>query len=316
MSTTVTTPDPEPTDKPSGESAPGQSETETQPGTKTAPATSEGDDLLDNATAEELAEIDKNPVLSKIRKSMTRNYKAKTTSVAERMRALEEREAEAAESLKMHQQAVTLLDTLREHPAEMIKALATRHGLTIAEAKQEIKAAETDQELVELFGEQAAEVQPRLDKIINKRVEARLAPVLERLSQADQQQLSRDISTELKSFRNELIERGEDVTPEIEKEMLGLMDEIEPAIDPTTGQYVSIGKYVRRLYAIATGQKTRSQVTKEVTERIQRNVREIEPRDLPTSGSGASSPITEKMSLRESLRAVRPQVRSELGRGR
>src|SRR3972149_4823203 len=50
-------------------------------------------DFIENATAEELEAIKSDPKLSKVHASMLRDYKAKTTEVATRAKALEEQEA-------------------------------------------------------------------------------------------------------------------------------------------------------------------------------------------------------------------------------
>jgi hypothetical protein len=136
-----------------------------------------------------------------------------------------------------------------------------------------------------------------------------LAPVAARLQQIEEAQKKREISADIQEFQNELAERGEEVTPEIETKMR----EIAAKIDP--GPETSVRDYIELLYTIATSGKTRKEVAREVATRMTRAVRGREPAELPTTGATGGGPeITDKMSLREALRAAAPSVRREMGR--
>lgn len=267
-------------------------------------ARSDAEELIENATAEELEQIKRDPVLSKIYKSMVRDYKTKTTGVSEKKRQIEAREAELTAKAAESAQAQQLFDAMRDNPDEVIKAIATRRGMTITEARKAAVEAETDEELVELFGADAPAIQPAFDKAINKRVQAQIKPIMDHLNSEARVQLQRTIATDLQEFQAELKAKGETVTPEIEAEMDRLTKEIDP------GPNTSNRAYIRHLYRIATSEKSKSEVTKEVVNRMERAVRDKEPREVPSGGAASGSNITEGMSLRESLAVARRDVRA------
>lgn len=258
--------------------------------------------FLENVTEEELAEIKASPTLSKAYNLMLKDYRGKTTGISEEKKRLQaERDAEAEES----RQARTLLDALRSSPNEVIRALAARRGMTVAEVKQEVREAEDDKELVELFGDNWKEVAPTFNTAIEKRVKAITDPIIQRVTESAIKEQRREIANDIREFDAELKKIGEGITPEIEKEM----DKIAKQLDPAEG--VSNKDFLRYIYGIATGGKTKATVTKEVTKRMQDSIDGLEPKSVAAGGHDTGPVITEGMNLRDSLRAVREWDRTK-----
>jgi hypothetical protein len=257
-----------------------------------APTKAEIETFIENATAEELEQIKGHPVLSKVYNSMLRDYKGKTTKLSEERRTLE---AQAEEQ----KQAKDLFDAMRDNPELVIRAIAERRGMTVTEARKAAAAAETDAELVELFGDDATAIKPAFDKAINTRVEAHLKPIVDHMNAEAKAQLQREIGNDLVEFKNELKKSGDDLTDEVAAEMNALVKKIDPA------EGVDNREYIRMLYKIATSGKTKATVTKEVTARMRQNARDLEPKDIPSGAATGDSGITKDMNLRAALRHVR-----------
>ena len=109
-------------------------------------------ELFPSATAEDLAAIEADPKLKMVRDSMVKDYKGKTAGVADEKRKLAEDRTTYDQEKEEQHQAVVLFDALRDDPDGVIKQLAAKRNMTIAEVKKEIVAVETDQDVIELFG--------------------------------------------------------------------------------------------------------------------------------------------------------------------
>jgi hypothetical protein len=314
MATPVTTPAPESTSlrealgqaRAEVNATPADSGTAATPAAAT-PAAADLGEFIENATAEEIAQIQADPVLSKLYNSMRRDYKAKTGSVAEQRRAVEAKTAEVEQQRVEADQALQLLDALRTSPKAVIEALAVRNGMTVAEAAAAVKGADTDSELVALFGDDAAAAQPLLDSVINKRalavVDQKLGPIIQHLNAEADRQLRAEVASDVVAFQAELAAKGEEITPELEAEMNRLTGLIDPAQGTTNRQFLEM------IYKIASSGKTAAAVTQEVTDRMRKAVRGREPAEIPSGSTGPGTAITEGMSLRESLRVARGELK-------
>jgi len=264
-------------------------------------------DFIENATAEELEAIKADPRLSKVHASMLRDYKAKTTEVATRAKALEESEATVAQERDMLKNARALYDGIRDNPKGVIKAIAERNGLTLKEAEAVVD--DIDPELSEMFGDEAGAVKPLFDKAVEKRakavVDAALGPVLKHINDRAVETMKQDIASDLKAFGSELKEQNLPINKDIEVGMVKFSKQLEQA------EGVSTREYVRMLYTLATANKSKSEVTREVSERMARAARGNAPRDIPTgaatSGTAALDP---KLSFRDSLRVAREEIKA------
>lgn len=268
------------------------------------------EDFIENATAEELELIKKDPVLAKAHKSMLRDYKGKTTDLSKQRDALAAEKAEIEAQREEAKDARELLDALRDNPEKLIKELAERRGMTVAEVKKEAAKVETDADLVALFGDDAATIQPTFDSAVNKRVQEAIRPVVGWIQQEAERQGRIKIATDIQSLQAELKEAGEEITPEIESEMQKLTKQLDPAIDPETGKSITSKEYLRLLYRVATAGKSRAAVVKEVVDRQAKNLRDKEPAEIPSGGSSGGSAITDGMNLRESLKVARREVKA------
>lgn len=277
------------------------------------------DELFENATAEDLAAIEADPRLKKVRDSMVRDYKAKTAKTAEERRQIEAQREEA-------QQAVRLFDAIKDDPQSAIRFLADRYKVPLAEARAAVEeivdggAEQNDEEINAMFGDMAPQITPLFNAAVEKRARAivreELGPVQQYLTEREQERLQGEIATSVGDLVTELQKQGEQLTPEMEKAMIALTNKIDIAVGPDGKPTMSTREYVDMIYHLASRGKTREQVTKQVARDIHERVKKLEPSDLPTGGVGSGSAITEGMSLRDSLAAVRPSVRTEMSRRR
>lgn len=289
----------------------GGAETTTPPTPTTA---AEAQEFLENATAEEIEAIRADPRLNKVYNSLIRGFKEKTTEVAGQRKKLEDERAEFEQSRTDHNRAVQLFDMLRDDPEGTIRAMAQRQGLTIQEAKQAVAAVETDAELVKLFGDDAEKIAPVLNSYIDKRSDARtreaLKTVVGIVEQIQEKEMQREVDTDLRQFASELKAAGEEMTPEIEKEMNRLMKQIDPATDPETGKQITAVQFLHYLYRIASAGQSRAKVAKEVVTRMAKAVKETVPAEIPSTSAIPASSITPEMNLRQSISAARRDIKA------
>jgi hypothetical protein len=254
--------------------------------------------FLENVTADELAEIEADPVRSKAHKLMLRDYKAKTTAVAQRQKEYDDKEAALTAKGQEYDKAVRLYDAFKDDPQGALRAIAARYNVKLADPTPATPPG-PDPELVELFGDEAAAAQPHMQKLIDKRVEERLKPYEAQLQGISDREAKREVAGVLNDFASELKDKGEEITPEIDAEM----DRMNKLIDPAPG--TSTRQFVEFLYALATSGKSKTEITKAVVERMTKAANAADPRDLSTAHASSSPNITDDMSLRDSLRAVR-----------
>lgn len=265
-------------------------------------------EFLENATAEEIAAIKADPVQAKLYNSMLRDYRAKTEAIASRGRELDEKEETLRQQEEEQAAARKLFDAIRDNPDAMIRALAERRGITIKEAEEAVEAA--DEELTKLFGEDAPAVKPLFDKAVEKRaktvVEEALGPVNEFIQNSILEAERKEIGNDIKEFVTDLKASGESITPEVEKEMIRLVGLYDQSDDLPTKDYL------RGLYAMASAGKTKSEVTREVVERMTKAVKDREPADVPTSGAtSGTAALDPKLNFRQSLAVARREVQRE-----
>jgi hypothetical protein len=263
-------------------------------------------DFLENATAEEIAAIKADPVQLKLYNSMLRDYRAKTEALATRSRELEEKEESLSQEAEEFKNARMLFDAIRDNPDAMIRALAERRGITISQAATAVE--EMDEELTQMFGDDAPAVRPLFDKAVEKRakavVDSALGPVHEFINQVVIDNERREIGNDIREFVNDLKAAGESVTPEVEGEMVRLVGLYDQGDDLPTKDYL------RGLYLMATAGRTKSQITKELVSRMEAAVKGREPSDVPTGGAvPGTAALDPKLNMRQSLAVARQEVR-------
>ena len=305
-------PEPDKGGAPPKETPPTKETPPKEPPKETPPPADKSDEdiakeLFPNATAEELAEIEASPVLKKVRGSMVKDYKGKTGSLADDRRKLVEDRATYDQEKEDQRQAVILFDALRDDPDGVIRKLAAKRNMTIAAVEKEIKEVQTDQDVIELFGDNADEAQPVFDRAVEKRatavVDERMKPVIEFMTRDAEAKAQAEIDLALRTFATERKEAGEEITEDIEKKMMDLTNQLDPAPN------APYKDYIYNIYKIAISGKSVEEITKEVTERMERAAKGGEPPEIPPGSGTREDELPDDMGLREALAVTRGRLK-------
>lgn len=235
---TTTTPDPKPAETPApvAEAKPDDKPAEIPPADD-RPA---NEDEAFNLTAEDFAEMEKNPLAKKAYKSMLRGFRAKTADLAGKRKAFE---AEAA-----------LVEKIKGDPRSALQALAGLAGVSISihdgtataavteklgadPVADALTAASADLDKA-LTPEGAAVLKPILEKFARAISEQVAAPLKQRLDVQDRQSAEATLKSTVKTFGAARIEAGDEWSPEVEREMAGLVGKVLPGRGTTVEQYV------------------------------------------------------------------------------
>lgn len=247
-------------------------------------------------SAEELAEIQANEKLLKTYKSMQRGLTKKTTSLSEKAKQLEAR--------------AKVADWIESDPDKAVRALAAARGLTIAEAKQEIKDERKEQvadalesEWNKAFGEEgkaAANIlrplfEKTAEKVLKQIIEAEVAPLRQQTAELTQAATARGISAATQEFGARVTEEGGEWNEDVKLEMANLMDTIEP------GENTPIDEYLSQLYKIVSYERGRKSAAKEQLKRIRAAKAETEPVSTVRPGKTSAQKITSDMSEKDAI---------------
>ena len=256
-----------------------------------------------NPTAEELAAIEASPQLQKAYKALRRGFTTKTTEIAKMRKDLQERAA--------------LADWVQQNPEKAARALAEHAGLTIAEARAEVKAHaaattaavdELEAEWATAVGKDAAAIlRPLIEKTVNKRLTSEIEPVraeTEALTKAAQ---ARGIQASIREFGASITERGDDWSQEIQEEMAKESVKVRPADD------TPIGEYLDALYNVVQSRRTRLASTRERVTRLKRTRDDQEPVTTGRSAAPAEETITTDMNDNDSVALAVKMARRDAG---
>ena len=216
------------------------------------PAEPEDDEPLVPSAAD-LEAINANPALLKVYKSMQRGLTQKTTKLANERKTLAER--------------AKVADWIQANPDNAIRALAQARGLTIAEAKAEVKAAKAEAvddltaEYEKVLGKDAAAVlRPLIEKTAAAIAEKQLAPIAERADGLSKAAAERGLAAAVREFEATVIARGEEFPDDVQEEMAALMDTVSPAEhEDENGNIVqaSVDEYLSALYDMVQARRSR-----------------------------------------------------------
>ncbi len=290
-----------------GELAEGEPEAEAAPAAKPEPEPEENF----GATAEELEAIAADPKLAKIYKSLQRGFTKKTTAIAEARKTLE-KEAEVARWIKAD-------------PDSAIKALAQARGISLAEAKAEVKEAkdavtdELEAEWSKAVGPEVAKIlRPLIEKTASKLagnlVEKQLGPLQAGLGTLTQAATDRGLNAALREFGAGVTERGDDWDDDIQSEMAQVMGRVAPGRDED-GQPIPVEEYLDQVHSIVAARRERAAGLKSQIARLKRS-QASEPRGSVTVPEKPEDKITTDMSDDQAIALAVKQAKASAERRR
>jgi hypothetical protein len=277
-----------------------EAEAEEEPAEEVEEEEAVSDDPFDNLTAEELAEIKKNPGANKLRKALMRAYNDKTSK---------------------HSQLVQLGIAYRNDPEGVLRAMAQSLGMTLSKEQQAAAAAaaaapvvdDPGKELEDLFGDQ---IGPKVRAVFDKWAEARfgqkLEPIEKSIKQTERERFQATMAREEVSFKS----RHRDITPEIEKEIidLGNSGKIVP------GRGATPQDFLETLYEVVTARRSRQAAKKQTTvasaklaKKIEANRRDREPSGMSGRGGAVQkvSKVAQAKSISEALDLAMIELENE-----
>jgi hypothetical protein len=275
-----------------------EAESEEEPAEEVEEEEAVSDDPFDNLTAEELAEIKKNPGANKLRKALMRAYNDKTSK---------------------HSQLVQLGVAYRNDPEGVLRAMAQSLGMTLSKEQQAAAAAaapvvdDPGKELEDLFGDQ---IGPKVRAVFDKWAEARfgqkLEPIEKSIKQTERERFQATMAREEISFKS----KHRDITPEIEKEIidLGNSGKIVP------GRGATPQDFLETLYEVVTARRGRQAAKKQTTvasaklaKKIEANRRDREPSGMSGRGGAVQkvSKVAQAKSISEALDLAMIELENE-----
>lgn len=204
-------------------------------------------------SAADLEAINANPQLLKVYKSMQRGLTQKTTKLATERKALAER--------------AKVADWIQSNPDNAIRALAQARGLTIAEAKAEVKAAQEDvadalgAKFEKALGKDAAAIlRPLIEETAAAIAQKQMSPIAERAEALSKAAAERGLAAAVREFESTVIARGEDFPDDVQEEMAALMNTVAPAEhEDENGNIVqaSVDEYLSALHDMVMMRRSR-----------------------------------------------------------
>lgn len=281
--------------KPDGEESIIVKEGETVPAKEKVAAAPETEPEEFHATHEELQEIDKNPGLKKVYRSIQRRFTEKTTEIAN--------------FRKQGEAAIAAVETMRTNPKESLKALAEMAGATIKfndEASPATPASpaaavvpapstleKTTKFLTDKLGAEAAEVLgPTLVELVEMLTEEKISP-LKKTNQINEEQaatLARKRA--VSDFGANIVKEGGEWDEAIEKEVADLIrsGKILPGENATLPEFLTFAHN-----HVTAGRSRKTTVSTEV-DRLRRVAAAAEPvRPARTAPPAAAPSITAEM---------------------
>lgn len=238
------------------------------------------EDAILSLSPEELAEIKSNPATAKLYKSLMKASTKKFQEISADKR---------------------FLDSIRTNPRAVLESAARNMGLELrdpqaagTQANSEAVVDDVMQDMVNLFGpELAPAVRPVMERMVQNLVDRQVAP----LREAHEQQTLQSYQKQAESYASTFRARHPNLSPEVEKKMLEIGQQISPNEGITPDQYLEL------LYSSATAGNTATNVAKRAAERIKAAQASAEPRRgaapaKPTTG------VTPEMSLDEAFDAA------------
>ena len=280
------------------------------PATPAVPAAGADADLDLNLTAEDLAEIEKNPLAKKAYKVMVRGLNKKMMEIADRRKGMEA--------------DLDVIDRVKKSPTAGLQALAAVLGIpiTIGQSADATTAAATAAQLpadplaaVQAKLEQvltpdgAKALMPILVELIQGVTGKDLAPIRQDLAAGRQATVMTQIDRALLAYGSSVKDRGDEWTEEIQAGMTELIGKIRP------GQGITLDDYLDVLYDRVNGQKVRTQSRQRTLERLRAAAGATEPIHAarPDATRTRDRQITADMGDEEATDLAVAQTLEEMG---
>ena len=258
-----------------------------------------------NPTAAELALIEQSPELKKAYRALRKGFTEKTTALAKERKELKER--------------ADIADWVQQNPEKAARRLAELSGLSIAEARAEVREAkdtiaEATDDLTKLWkekvGDDAAPIlRPLIEQTAQAVAEKLIAPFRAQTEELTTAAQRRGIAASVSEFGATVIQQGGEWSEEIQTEMAELSNKISPAKDATVEEYLGA------LHDIITTRHARSQTTRANLTRLRRIRDEAEPVNPSRPSPKSEEAITHDMSDKDAVAiAVRQARREAVGR--
>lgn len=276
---TTETPAPETTTAPAKETAAAEAPAKEQPkASSQADGSADDDEEFYNPTAEELATIEASPELKKAYRALRKGFTAKTTELA-RIR-------------KEAQESISLAQWIESNPEQAARALAQHTGLTIGEAREQIREAgstgdvidELEAEWTKTVGPDAARLlRPLVEKTLNKALSKTIDPLRAQTEQLAEASARRGIASALSQFGADVTSRGDEWTDDIQRDMADVVNRIEPAENTTIDEFLAL-VYDKVMY-----QRVRNASNRDKIARLKRIREDSGEPAAPTRSGGAES---------------------------
>lgn len=282
-----------------------KAEEKTEKGAPKETASEDEEEEFFNPTAEELAIIEKSPELKKAYKAFQKGFTKKTTDL-KKLREQAKQEIEVAQYI-------------RANPEAAARELAQIAGLTIAEARAEIKEAakaadstsgvvdELQSKWAKVVGEEAAALlRPLFEETAKATIEREVYNLRQQTEFLTKQAQQKGITAAVREFGASVVERGEDWSDDVQNEMAKIAGVIAPGDD------TSISDYLSTLYDAVQARRSRARLTKQNVDRLRRIREEQEPTTATRSQGKPESKITTDMSDKDAVALAVAQAREQL----
>lgn len=268
----------------------------------TEPEEPTGDVLMDKLTAEDVAFLKSNPAGKKLYKGLMASYTPKMQALAEQQKLWE---------------ALNNPDTKRQ----AVEALARAVGIEVKpsdEPQREQAARVADNisdEWSKVVGPEAAQMlRPLIEKTALAAVQGQLKPLQEASDALQTDARARQADAQVMQFRAKAKQEGWELTPEVEKRIAGVGQEILPA-QPIDSVEQGV-RHLERLSIISmyeSGQ-LESSIEKRILERMKKAAQTAEPaRGVPSGGRKERSKAAGAASLEEAFDIATEETRAEFG---
>jgi len=264
----------------------------------------EPDEEFFNPTAEDLALIEANPALKKAYKALRKGFTEKTTAIATERKELKERAELAA--------------WIQDNPEKAARRLAELSGLTITEARAEVREAKDTANAVtddltkmwkDSIGDDAAPIlRPVIEATARAVIEKILGPIKAQTEELTTAAQRRAFAASVAEFGGTVTQRGEEWDAEIQSDMAALTHTVTPSSD------ASVDDYLSNLYDTVMMRRSRTHTARANLARL-RKIRDEQEPNIPARPTVKSEErITNEMSDKDAVAlAVRAARREAQG---
>lgn len=269
-----------------------EAEPEPEPEKAATEETPEENDF--NLSAEELKAINDNPLLVKAYKSLQGAATKKFQSAAEKAKSAEE--------------AVNMIEYIRQNPDASLEEMARARGYIIAKkdageaAKEEATASAGDavNSIMEKYSkdlgpESTKLLLPFMKEVAEAVVQQTVSPIQQTTADLQRTAKERGIAAAVHEFGASIKESGEDWNDGIIEQMANMMDAVVP------GERTSMQDYLGTLYNAVTAKNARESQVRAQLSRLKKAKEEAEPTRAVRPAPKTDESITADMSERDAI---------------